>query len=88
MIVFADAASESPAERLWDLPPSAKLVYRVLEDESPLTQAEIGERSRLTRRTTRHAISLLREAELVDSEPYPPDARKRLYRPITVGEDR
>ncbi|MEE6210055.1 helix-turn-helix domain-containing protein [Salarchaeum sp. III] len=74
MVVFAESRIES-------LPPSAKLVYKVLETESPLTQADIRERSRLSKRTTRHAIGLLADAELVDERVYPLDARKKLYAP-------
>lgn len=72
MVVFAESRIES-------LPPSAKLAYKVLEYESPLTQGEVRERSRLSKRTTRHALRILKEAELVEESVYPLDARKRLY---------
>ncbi|MFB6135953.1 MAG: MarR family transcriptional regulator [Halobacteriaceae archaeon] len=91
MVAFAsDNASESTpsqrAERLADLPPSAKLVFKVLEDESPLTQSQIAERSRLSKRTTRHALSKLTEAGVVEEQVYIPDARRRLYSPLPVEE--
>ncbi|MFW5924377.1 MAG: ArsR family transcriptional regulator [Halanaeroarchaeum sp.] len=85
MIVFAEAAIESPSDRLAELPPSAKLVFKVLEYDAPLTQGELRERTRLTKRTTRHAISILTDANVVTEEVYLPDARKRQYRPNTGG---
>lgn len=81
MIVFAESDVESPIEILAELPPSAKLVYKVLEYDAPLTQPQLRERTRLTKRTTRHAISILTEAGVVDEEVYLPDARMRQYRP-------
>lgn len=78
--------TEQRRERLLDLPPSAKLVYKVLEFESGLTQQEIASRTRLSTRTTRHALSKLKDANLVDEEVYIPDARKRIYTPHPVVE--
>jgi predicted ArsR family transcriptional regulator len=72
-------------DRLLDLPPSAKLVFLVLESESPLTQSEIAERARLSKRTVRHALSELEEASVVAEEVYVPDARKRLYSALPVS---
>lgn len=91
MIVFADGTAVAEADRpsqetLVELPPSAKLVYKVLEIDSPLLQSDIRERSRLSKRTTRHAISILKEHGLVEEQVYIPDARKRTYRPIPVGD--
>ena len=85
MIVFVEAADEPPGDVLSELPPSAKLVYKVLEYDAPLTQLQLMERTRLTKRTTRHAISILADANVVAEEVYPPDARMRQYRPI--GEE-
>lgn len=93
MIVFATRTRTETAdqreqrrERLLDLPPSAKLVFRVLEYDGRLTQQEIASRSRLSTRTTRHALSKLKDADLVDEEVYIPDARKRVYTPKPVTE--
>lgn len=90
VIVFADRNAEVTPEqrraRLIDLPPSAKLVYKVLEGDSPLTQSEIADRTRLSKRTTRHALSQLTEERIVDEEVYIPDARKRLYRALPLAE--
>lgn len=91
MIVFADGSAVAEAERpsqdtLVELPPSAKLVYKVLEIESPLLQSDIRDRTRLSKRTTRHAISLLKEDDLIEEHVYIPDARKRTYRPVPVAD--
>lgn len=84
MTVFVDESPEERAARLRELPPSAKLVFTVLEAESPLTQSQIADRSRLSKRTTRHALSELDDAELVERRVFVPDARKRLYSPLPV----
>ncbi|MFB6218529.1 MAG: MarR family transcriptional regulator [Halobacteriaceae archaeon] len=75
----AFAGDRTRSDRLRSLPPSAKLVFKVLEAGPELTQSEIAERSRLSKRTTRHALAELREADLVSERVYVPDARKRLY---------
>lgn len=62
-----------------DVPPSAKLVYKVLEYNGPLTQKDIVERSMLSQRTVRDALARLREIEVVSEEVYIPDARQNLY---------
>jgi len=62
-----------------DVPPSAKLVYKVLEYNGPLTQKEIVERSMLSQRTVRDALARLRAIDLVSEEVYIPDARQDLY---------
>ncbi|CQH59227.1 NP_1176A family transcription regulator [Halobacterium hubeiense] len=86
MVVFADGNDAPTPERdaLTDLPPSAKLVFKVLEYDSPLTQAELRERTRLSKRTTRHGLSLLKDAGLIEERVYIPDARKRIYEPRVV----
>mgnify|MGYP000044191411 CR=1 FL=1 len=91
MIVFAEGSARTESERpsqetLVELPPSAKLVYKVLEIESPLLQSDVRDRTRLSKRTTRHAISILKEADLIEEQVYIPDARKRSYRPVPVAE--
>ncbi len=87
MVVFADGNDASPtpdSDALNDLPPSAKLVFKVLEYDSPLTQAELRDRTRLSKRTTRHGLALLKEANLVEERVYIPDARKRIYEPRVI----
>lgn len=56
----------SPAGRLSDLPPSAKLVVVVLAHDAALTPQELLEESRLAERTLRDALARLAEAGLVE----------------------
>jgi DNA-binding MarR family transcriptional regulator len=69
----------SSAEPLADLPPSAKLVVKVLEYNDELTQGQLAEETRLPSRTVRHALGRLQDAGLVDERISFTDARKRLY---------
>jgi DNA-binding MarR family transcriptional regulator len=62
-----------------DLPPSAKLVAKVLEYEDTLTQSELSEETLLPPRTVRYALTRLEEHDAVDSRFSFTDARKRLY---------
>jgi len=66
-------------ERLRELPPSAKLVAKVLESDEPLSQGQLAEESLLPDRTVRYALNRLGEADLVDSRYSFRDARKRVY---------
>ena len=66
-------------ERLRELPPSAKLVAKVLETDSPLSHAQLAEESLLPDRTVRYALNRLDEAGLVDSRYSFHDARKQVY---------
>jgi DNA-binding MarR family transcriptional regulator len=66
-------------ERLRELPPSAKLVAKVLEGESPLSQGRLAEESLLPDRTVRYALNRLQESELVESRHSFEDARKQVY---------
>lgn len=66
-------------ERLDDLPPSAKLVYKVLEYDGPLTQKGIVKESMLSARTVRYALERLEGLGIVDEEVYFADARQNLY---------
>ncbi|GGM71834.1 DNA-binding MarR family transcriptional regulator [Halarchaeum rubridurum] len=72
-------ADEATVEQLRDLPPSAKLVAKVLEYEDTLTQSELAEETLLPPRTVRYALTRLDEAGVVDSRFSFTDARKRLY---------
>ena len=69
----------SREDRLRDLPPSAKLVYKVLEYDDSLTQGQLAEETLLPTRTVRYALSRLTDADLVDSRFSFTDARKRIY---------
>ena len=80
-----DADAESPLsesefrDRLSDLPPSAKLVAKVLETDAPLSQGRLVEESLLPDRTVRYALNRLDEAGLVRSRHSVADARKQVY---------
>ena len=73
-------------EAIRDLPPSAKLVVKVLEYDGALTQKAIVEQSRLSQRTVRDALDRLVEAGLVEKDIYIPDARQNIYR-LALGEE-
>ncbi|MFB6362332.1 MAG: MarR family transcriptional regulator [Halobacteriales archaeon] len=62
-----------------ELPPSAKLVIKVLEYHDTLTQSELAEETLLPPRTVRSAVSRLEGAGLIESRFAFTDARKRLY---------
>ncbi len=66
-------------ERLRDLPPSAKLVAKVLERDDALSQGEVAERSLLPDRTVRYAMNRLSEVGVVESRYSFRDARKQVY---------
>jgi|SRR6056297_2678583 len=70
---------DSLRSTLEDLPPSAKLVYKTLEYEGPLTQGRLADQSLLPARTVRYALSTLEDEGVVTEELYIQDARKRLY---------
>jgi DNA-binding MarR family transcriptional regulator len=80
-----EAVAEEPMsdpdfrERLRELPPSAKLVAKVLEGSSPLSQGQLAEESLLPDRTVRYALNRLDDQGLVDSRYSFHDARKQVY---------
>ena len=76
--VSADESADRWAD-VRDLPPSAKLVAKVLEYNDTLTQSELAEETLLPPRTVRYALSRLEDADVVDSRFSFSDARKRLY---------
>ena len=67
------------SDTIEELPPSAKLVFKVLEWEGPLTQQQIVEEPMLSNRTVRYALNQLDEIEILREEIYFPDARQQLY---------
>ncbi|WIV65753.1 MarR family transcriptional regulator [Natrialbaceae archaeon AArc-T1-2] len=71
---------ETDGEKIADLPPSAKLVFKVLEYDGPLTQKQIVEESMLSARTVRYALERLEGIGVVDEDIYFADARQSLYR--------
>lgn len=64
---------------LQQMPPSAKLVFKVLEWNGELTQRQIVEESMLPQRTVRYALSELENEDLVEKRLSFRDARQRLY---------
>jgi DNA-binding MarR family transcriptional regulator len=66
-------------DRLRELPPSAKLVAKILETDGPLSQGRLAEESLLPDRTVRYALNRLEESDLVESRYSVQDARKQVY---------
>lgn len=64
---------------LRELPPSAKLVVKVLEYDGPHTQRQLAEETLLPTRTVRYAIGRLEDIGVVDARVSFTDARKRVY---------
>jgi len=77
--VDASLSEEEYRERLRELPPSAKLVAKVLETDAPLSQGQLAEESLLPDRTVRYALTRLGETGLVESRYSIQDARKQVY---------
>ncbi|CAI48428.1 NP_1176A family transcription regulator [Natronomonas pharaonis DSM 2160] len=71
--------ADSDGEALADLPPSAKLVYKVLEYNGAMTQKDIVEESMLSARTVRYALERLEDIDIVSEDVYFADARQNLY---------
>jgi len=76
---MTDASVEADQEAVADLPPSAKLVHLVLQENSRMTPSEVTEETQLAGRTVRDALGRLESAGLVTEEICLKDARKRLY---------
>jgi DNA-binding MarR family transcriptional regulator len=66
-------------DRLRELPPSAKLIAKILETDDPLPQTRLAEESLLPDRTVRYALNRLEKAGLVESRYSVQDARKQVY---------
>ncbi|WP_370448652.1 MarR family transcriptional regulator [Methanohalophilus sp. RSK] len=62
-----------------ELPPSAKLVLKVLEYSGYLTQKEIAEESYLPPRTVRYALNRLKDERFLQERFYFKDARQSQY---------
>ncbi|MFC6826288.1 MarR family transcriptional regulator [Halopelagius fulvigenes] len=78
----AVAAEEGTSDRwepIREMPPSAKLVAKVLDYNDTMTQSQLAEETLLPPRTVRYALSRLEDADAVDSRFSFSDARKRLY---------
>lgn len=75
----AESADKQGWEAVRELPPSAKLVAKILEYNDSLTQSELAEETLLPPRTVRYALNRLEEVDVVDSRFSFADARKRIY---------
>ncbi|MFB6205371.1 MAG: hypothetical protein ABEJ05_02430 [Haloglomus sp.] len=72
---------------LCDLPPSAKLVYLVLQEQGESTQQQLVAETLLSARTIRHALGDLENAGVVDSRHSFVDARQKLYSSVRLDMD-
>jgi len=79
--------SQDKREAIEDLPPSAKLVLKVLEYRGSLTQKQIIEESMLSARTVRYALERLEEIGVVTEDIYFADARQSLYEVTDLPSD-
>ncbi|TFG28777.1 winged helix-turn-helix transcriptional regulator [Candidatus Thorarchaeota archaeon] len=71
--------TETSEDLAQELPPSAKLVLKVLEYQGQLSQKEIIEETKLPPRTVRYAISLLMSEGLVIKKLSLRDSRQGIY---------
>ncbi|WP_162509595.1 MarR family transcriptional regulator [Thermogymnomonas acidicola] len=62
-----------------EMPPSAKLVLRVLRELKIATVKRLEEETGLSRRTLMYAIKVLKEAGLIETQICLTDTRKRFY---------
>ena len=77
---------EGTRELLEPLPPSAKLVYYVLDAEGRFDQTGLAEETRLSTRTVRFAVEKLTEVGLVEEGLCPRDARRSVYKAVPPAE--
>lgn len=72
-----DPAEQERVLRL--LPPSAKLVYKALDESGALTSKEISDETLLAPRTVRHALKRLRQFGLVNTRASLRDCRTAYF---------
>ena len=77
---------EGTRELLEPLPPSAKLVYYVLDAEGRFDQTGLAEETRLSTRTVRFAVEKLTEVGLVEEGLCPRDARRSVYQAVPPAD--
>ena len=65
--------------KLADMPPSAKLIYKILATEGEMTQKEIINESMLPARTVRHTLQMLVDIGIVSKKPHLADTRQMIY---------
>ena len=78
--------NEGTRELLEPLPPSAKLVYYVLDAEGRFDQTGLAEETRLSTRTVRFAVEKLTDVGLVEEGLCPRDARRSVYQAVPPAE--
>ncbi|MGC9085558.1 MAG: NAD(+)/NADH kinase [Thermoproteota archaeon] len=71
--------SKKPVQVIESLPPSAKLVYKILEYEGPLNRREIISKSGLPSRTADYALSVLLHKGIIAKRQVDKDARMSTY---------
>ncbi len=71
--------TEQLPTELRDTSTSARLVYRTIEHEEPITFTELLERTGLSDAGLRYALDQLREADVVTQTTRSDDARYRPY---------
>jgi DNA-binding transcriptional ArsR family regulator len=86
MTAVSTSVEQQRFDRLVSLSPSAKLVFRVLQHDHPLTSQEIAEKTLLPQRTIRYALSKLNEADLTEEQVDPQEPRTRLYTSQPIAE--
>lgn len=86
MTAASTSAEQQRFDRLVSLSPSAKLVFRVLPHDHPLTSQEIAGKTLLPQRTVRYALSKLNDADLAEERVEPQEPRTRLYTSQTIAE--
>ena len=81
-IVVSDqqAKPEHVNGKLYEYPPSVKLVFKTLEGKEMMTLRDIEKETYLPYRTVRYAVKRLKEGGLVTRILYVKDARQGLYR--------
>ncbi|GAB7009335.1 ArsR family transcriptional regulator [Halorubrum trueperi] len=77
---------EGTRELLAPLPPSAKLVYYVLDEEGRFDQTGLADETRLSTRTVRFAVEKLTDVGLVEEGLCPRDARRSVYATASESE--
>lgn len=70
---------EHVPKELEELPPTAKLAYKILEYERKLTRQELRKETLLAQRTVYGALCDLEEIDAIDSRPCQTGLRQTVY---------
>ena len=68
------------SNQIKELPPSAKVIYKILSYEEALTQKEIINETYLPSRTVRHALNILLKKKLISKSINLSDIRQAIYK--------